>query len=158
MGERTRFLKSDEGDRLKVVGMDMVVKASTRDTDGAYEIVIVEGSRGDGVPAHKHPWSEAYLVLDGELHVQIGGRAIEAAEGAFLTVPRNALHGLVIATDTARFLHLTMGDQAVSLFSDLSAVLPGHAGAGDVPTLIEVGARHGLEFAAPLAQAEPVPA
>src|SRR5256885_9514620 len=38
-------------------------------------------------PPHAHPWTESYFVIEGEAEVVIGGQAMRATPGCFVSVP-----------------------------------------------------------------------
>ena len=98
---------------------------------------------------HRHPWAESYFLLEGELEVQIGGRTHIATSGDFLTIPARAVHGFRVLSDTARFLHISIGDGATAAFEDIDAHLPGLAGPDDLSVMLEIAARHDVELLLP---------
>ena len=148
MRNRAMFVRSGEGERLRVLGSTMTLKATSDDTGGAMEWVVVESGRGDDVLAHRHPWGEAYYILDGALEVQVGARRHEATVGDFLTIPPRAVHGFRVVSDSARFLHVSIGTGATQAFRDYTQVSPEAPDLSDVETLsalLEINARHGVD-------------
>lgn len=149
MPARALFHRADEGDRLAVLGTSVTVKATVDDTAGAYEVVVVEsGPGGDAVP-HRHPWQEFYFLLAGSVEVQLGARHHRLEAGDLVTIPSRALHAFNVLSPRARFLHVSAGAGATAMFHDFANRVPGTPTLDDLPTVLEVGGRHGVELALP---------
>ena len=88
-------------------------------------------------------------MIDGSIEVQVGARHHVAAPGAFVTIPPRAVHGFVVTSDRARFLHVSIGPGATAMFTEYSQAVPDAPGPDALATVLEVGARHGLEFLVP---------
>jgi len=146
---KAKFVSASDGPAYQVLGSTMTVKADVEETGGAYEMVVCETRRGADVMPHRHPWAESYFMLDGELEVQIGGRTHITTTGDFLTIPSRAVQGFRVLSDTARFLHISIGEGATAAFDDIDAHLPGPAGPEDLPVMLEIAARHGVELLLP---------
>src|SRR5579863_4019265 len=136
MKSRAIFLPNNDGQQLRVLGTDVTIKATVDDTAGAVEWVEVAADQGTAVPPHRHPWGEAYYVIDGSLEVQIGARQHVATAGAFVTIPPRAIHSFVVTSDRARFLHVSNGPGATAMFSDYSQTVPDAPGPESLPTVI----------------------
>jgi len=149
MKSRAIFLADHDGEQLRVLGCDLTLKATADDTAGAVEWVEVAADRGTVVPPHRHPWGECYYMIDGSIEVQVGARHHVAAPGAFVTIPPRAVHGFVVTSDRARFLHVSIGPGATAMFTEYSQAVPDAPGPDALATVLEVGARHGLEFLVP---------
>lgn len=149
MSTRALFHPADGGDSLTVLGTQVTVKVTADDTGGAYEVVVVEsGPGGDAVP-HRHPWQEFYYLLDGAVDVQIGARQHRLETGGLVTIPPRALHAFNVVSDAARFLHVSAGHGATAMFHEFAGRVPHAPTLEDLPTVLEVGARHGIELALP---------
>jgi quercetin dioxygenase-like cupin family protein len=149
MKSRAIFLPDDDGEHLRALGCDITVKATVQDTAGAVEWVEVAADQGTAVPPHRHPWGESYYVIDGTLDVQVGARHHAATTGSFVTIPPRAIHGLVVTSDRARFLHVSIGPGATEMLTEYSKTVPEAPAPDTLPTVIEVGARYGLEYLMP---------
>ena len=149
MGSRVMHVRSDEGRRIDVLGSAMCVKATGAETNGAFEVVEVQSGPGGDIVPHRHPWSELYLVLEGTMDVQIGRRVFPAGPGDLLHIPARALHGFAVTCERARFLHISTGSEAVEAFGEYHAVAPGTPDLDDIPALLEVNDRHGIEVVLP---------
>ena len=148
MRSRFMFVPPEDGERLRVLGSAVTVKATSDDTAGAVEWVVIESGQGADVPPHRHPWGEAYYILDGTLQVQVGARKHQATAGAFVMIPPGALHGFQVVSDSARFLHVSIGTGATQAFRDYTQVSPEAPDLSDVETLsalLEINARHGVD-------------
>ncbi|HEX8170476.1 MAG TPA: quercetin 2,3-dioxygenase [Thermoanaerobaculia bacterium] len=110
------------GARLRVVGDTMRVLATAQQTGGAYEVFEMEGPEGSGPPPHAHPWSEAYVVLEGEAEVLLDGRTIAAKPGCFFHIPPGIKHSYRITTPRARFVVVTSPGGASNFFEEVDAV------------------------------------
>jgi len=152
MKSRAIFLPDNDGEHLRALGCDLTYKATVDDTAGAVEWVEVAADQGTVVPPHRHPWGESYYVIDGSLEVQVGARQHQASAGAFITIPPRAIHGFVVTSDRARFLHVSTGPGATATLNEYSQTMPEAPDPADsdaLATVIKVGARHGLEFMVP---------
>jgi quercetin dioxygenase-like cupin family protein len=149
MTSRAKCVAAEDGRSLQVLGSEMTIKIDARETDGAYEAVLVDCGPGGDVIAHRHPWGEAYVVLDGTIEVQIGRRLHAAGPGALLNIPPRALHGFRVTSERARFLHISIGPGAVAAFDDFARHVPGEPTIDDLPAVLSVNARHGIELVLP---------
>ena len=149
MHSRAIFHPDNDGTHFRALGCDITIKATVDDTAGAEEWVEVAADKGSVVPPHRHPWAESYFVIDGTLEVQVGARHYTATAGSFMTIPARAIHGFVVASDRARFLHVSIGPGATAMLTDYSQTVPDAPDPDTLPTVLEVGARHGLEFMVP---------
>jgi quercetin dioxygenase-like cupin family protein len=137
---------------LRVLGTDVTLKATVDDTAGAVEWVEIAAERGTVVPPHRHPWAESYYVIEGSLEVQVGARHHVATPGAYVTIPPRAVHGFVVTSDHARFLHVSIGPGATAMFKEYSQSVPDAPDPADpdvLATVVGVGARHGVEYLVP---------
>ncbi len=148
---RAMFVPYADGDQLQVLGSLATVKATSDDTGNAMEWMLIEAGYGGDVIPHRHPWGEAYYMLEGTLEVQIGARRHEASTGDFLMIPPLAVHSFRVLSEPARFLHVSVGAGATAMFRDLHEVTA-EADPDDPGTfvaLLEVVARHGVEVVVP---------
>jgi|SRR6516164_8823091 quercetin dioxygenase-like cupin family protein len=152
MKTRAIYVSSDDGERLRLLGSTVTVKATGDDTGGTMEWVVIESTKGSDVAPHRHPWGEAYFMIDGVLEVQVGARKHVATAGDFITIPPRAVHGFQVVSDSARFVHVTTGAGTVDAYKDYARVSPEVPDPNDgeaMAALAEVNERHGLEFLTP---------
>ena len=131
-----------DGTRLRVVGDVVRVLATGAETGGGYEIFELEGPEGSGPPPHAHPWSEAYVVVDGEADVFIEGTRLAAKPGCFFHIPAGTTHGYRIRSKSAKFVVITSPAGANEFFTELDAETGGSC--EDMGKIVAVAMRHGF--------------
>ena len=79
-----------EGESVWIAGSELVTfKATGKDTGGAFALVELVGLPGSGPPPHiHHRVDEVYCLLEGELEVLDGERALRRRQGRSSTSPR----------------------------------------------------------------------
>jgi quercetin dioxygenase-like cupin family protein len=106
-----------------------------------------------GPPPHRHSREdEAFYVLDGELDFEVDGRAIRAAAGSWVTLPRGTLHAFRnTGQSPARMLIVVNPSGLEKFFAEV-----GHEAAGrssppptDVGKLLALAPKYGLEIQPP---------
>src|SRR5689334_7319488 len=110
-----------DGARLRVAGDVVRLLASSGQTGGAYEIFELEGPEGSGPPPHAHPWSEAYVVIEGEADVLIEGTKLVGTPGSFFHIPAGTTHTYRIRSKSARFVVITSPGGASDFFTEVDA-------------------------------------
>ena len=83
-----------EGKTIKGLGQSVTFKAVKEDTRGAYSLLEANFTGGGTTQHIHHAEEEAFYVLEGEVNVKVGERAIRAAAGAFVLIPRGTVHAL----------------------------------------------------------------
>ena len=147
MANRIVHVLAGEGQRLNTVDSMATVKISAADTNEEYELFELEAPDGSAVPPHRHPWAEAYYVLEGDLGVQVGGRHYRLGPGDTVSIPPNAVHTIAPNGGTCRFLVISMSAGTGSLFADLDRSVPtDEPMEAIVPVLLEVAERNGVSF------------
>lgn len=136
-----------DGARLRVAGDVVRVLMSSEQTGGAYEIFELEGPEGSGPPAHAHPWSEAYVVVEGEADVYIDGAKLHAAPGCFVHVPAGTTHGYRIRSKSAKFVVVTSPAGARDFFVEIDAETAGSC--EDMGKVLSVALKHGFRVPTP---------
>jgi len=131
-----------EGARLHVVGDTVRVLASAQETGGGYEIFELEGPEGSGPPPHAHPWSEAYVMIEGEADIFIEGSRQEARPGSFFHIPAGLNHGYRIRSQSAKFVVITSPAGASSFFTEIDAETGGSC--EDMGKIMAVAMKHGF--------------
>lgn len=139
------FTPREEAEALDLLGSRMTLLATADQTAGRYEVVLVDAPLGGDVVPHRHPWQEAYFVLDGLIEVQVGRQVRTVGPGSLVNLPARCVHGFRVTSDNARFLHISLGRGAVDAFRDLQAVLVAEPSAEDIEDALIVMARHGIE-------------
>ncbi len=101
-----------EGEKYRALGDLVTVLASGLDTDGAYEVFVVEG-QGEPRAAlrHAHPWSEAIWVLRGQVELFLQGQHLLLEAGAFAHCPCHQMHSIRLLTPETQLLVVSSQSQ-----------------------------------------------
>jgi quercetin dioxygenase-like cupin family protein len=116
------------------------IRAGGDATGGQLAVLEHQAERGYGSPLHlHHADEETFLVLEGELRVEVDGQAHAAGAGAVAFLPRKLPHAFVVTSPQARFLTL-------------------HTPAGFDQFALAAGTSVGVTTAPPLDESPPDPA
>ena len=148
-------LTFDEGDAYDFLSTLSIVKATAAATGNALGVVEMRLPAGFSPPPHiHHNEDEAFYLLSGRVEAQIGDQTIPAEQGAFLWLPRNVLHGFTVSADgPCSILTITTPAGFDAFVAEVgtattSVELP-EPSEPDIPRLVEIAARHGIEFPPP---------
>ena len=123
--------------------------AAGNDTGGEFALFESTGIRGHNSPRHRHVRaSETFIVLDGEVLIEVGDEQRTAGPGHVAVLPRGLPHTFVVLSPTARYLtlHTPAGfDAFVRGVSDLART----GAPPDRAAMAEVAAQHGIEILGP---------
>ncbi|MHC1558973.1 cupin domain-containing protein [Actinomycetospora sp. C-140] len=149
-------LTAEEQRAVWFLGALVRVRTGGEATGGSLAVLEHRGERGYSSPLHRHTRDEeTFLVLDGELRVEVDGAASAAGPGTAAVLPRNLPHAFVVVSPEARFLtiHTPAGFDAFTLAVGQEAVSldapPADAPPPDPAELTRVAARFGLEILGP---------
>jgi quercetin dioxygenase-like cupin family protein len=148
-------LAVDEGDAYDFLSTLSIVKASGESTNTALGVVEMRLPEGFAPPPHvHHNEDEAFYLISGQIEAQIGEHRFTAAQGAFLWLPRDVQHGFVVTGDgPCTILTITTPAGFERFVADVGSstdqtTLP-EPREPDVPRLVEIAARYGIEFPPP---------
>lgn len=127
------------GERVTVFGAD--------DDSKPFEVHLQEGQRGGGPPPHRHPWDEAFYVLEGRVRVQVAGETSDVGPGAFVHVPSNTVHAYENLSDTARIMAVVSDCRGGQVFRQIDRVR-----SEGLPRALEVSEGFGVEWFLPEAR------
>jgi quercetin dioxygenase-like cupin family protein len=147
MAGREIFANPDEGRMLRVVTDSVRVLASGTDTGGAYEVFELSGPQDSDTTLHAHPWSEAYVMLEGEVEITINESKMIATPGCFINVPGGMLHAYKILSDGARFILITTPAGAFDFFTELDRETGGSLENFD--KIVQIALQHGFTLPPP---------
>jgi quercetin dioxygenase-like cupin family protein len=145
MTARELFIGSADGTKHQVVGDTMRVLAKGGDTGGAFEIFEMTAPRDSGPPAHAHPWTESYSVIEGTVDILIGDRTIAGNPGCFVQIPAGTFHSYRITSDIARVIIVTSPSGAADFFSEVDRET-------DFEKIVGIALKHGFTLPAAPAQ------
>src|SRR5256885_11063161 len=96
-----------EGERLWFLGTLATIRVPGEATDGRFALIEFLFPRHASPPLHTHPQDESYVVLEGHLTIQAGGRRIELEAGGAAVVPMGVAHTFRVDSETSRVLVLS---------------------------------------------------
>jgi quercetin dioxygenase-like cupin family protein len=145
------------GATVHLLGTLITLKASAADTEGHFSLVDTTTAPGQGTPPHiQRDDSEAFYVLEGEYEFILGETVRKYGPGSFLYVPRGMAHGFrnvgpspsrMLIINVPGGLHENFFLEAGDIVEDPSTFPP--MTPPNVPKIIEVGARYGIEMLPP---------
>jgi quercetin dioxygenase-like cupin family protein len=143
---KPKFTVRDEGETLNVLGDRQSVLLTGDDTEGRFTLVENENPPGVGPPPHVHAnEDEVFYVLAGRVEFRVDGERRVGEAGTTVLLPRGSTHTWrVVGDDDARMLIMLMPAGLEDYFRELSG-LEGD-GQPDMEAVLEVSARHGIEF------------
>jgi quercetin dioxygenase-like cupin family protein len=134
---------------LTFLGAPERLMVAGNDTGGEFALFESTGTRGHSAPKHRHLHaSETFVVLEGEMLVEVGDEQRTAGAGDVAVLPRGVPHTFVIVSATARYLtlHTPAGfDAFVRDAGDLSR----SGGAPDRAALAALATTYGIEILGP---------
>ncbi len=82
-----------EGRPVHVLGADLTIRISTRDTNGAFAVFEGHTPPLDGPPLHRHrEHDEWWFIVQGEYRFEVDGEEIYASAGDTVYAPRGSRH------------------------------------------------------------------
>lgn len=138
-------ISATEGRTFNVLGNELVLKITSEQTGGAFELYTQTNPPGAGVPPHMHTREdETFYVVSGQVRFFVGDKWIEAGPGTTLWAPRNVPHGYqIVGNEPAVLLFIVSPPNLEPMFADLSAL---SAGPPDLAKIAEICGRYGIEF------------
>ena len=95
-----------EGEARWWLGSLALIKATSQETAGQFCLIEVRENAGV-TPLHvHHNEDETFIVLEGEVEFEVGGRSIPARPGTILFGPRDVPHRYTVQIGPARMLFL----------------------------------------------------
>jgi quercetin dioxygenase-like cupin family protein len=158
-----KVVNAGEGRAYWVVGDLYTVLASGEETGGAYALIHAVVTPGGGPPPHIHRREdEAFYVLEGELAFHADGKAIPAAAGAWISLPKGSLHGFKNTGATAAQMLIVVTPSGLERFfaevgqeaTDRTAAPPPITPA-DIDRLLAVAPRYSIEIQLPAGREGP---
>ena len=153
------LIRADEGEVYSIIGEKVIFKVTQADTNGAYSIFEMVAQPGGGPPLHTHLSSESFHVLEGEIEfstLEDGVlKSVSGKAGDTIFVPAGAMHTYsAFGNAPCRTVSVLVpgGDMEAFFREAGTRIEPGQpepGGAPDIPAMLAVAARHGLEFAPP---------
>jgi quercetin dioxygenase-like cupin family protein len=143
----------DGGKAVNILGIPMLIRLHGRDTGGVVSVVESHDVHGGGPPPHIHRREdETFQILAGDYEFQVGGQTILAKPGTTLFAPRGIAHTYRYTGQTpGRLMCIITPSGFEGFFEEIGALSPQEQ--QDIPHVMEIAQRYGLEFLPPPAAA-----
>ena len=150
-------LAVEEGDAYEFLNTLAIVKATGAATNNALAVIEMRLPVGFSPPPHVHNnEDEAFYLLTGQIDAHLGDQTTAARQGSFLWLPRGVQHGFVVTGDQpCTILTMTTPSGFERFVAEVgspttSTTLP-EPREPDIPRLVEIAGRYGIEFPPPQA-------
>jgi mannose-6-phosphate isomerase-like protein (cupin superfamily) len=144
------LVKRGDGRLIHVLGNDIRVKISSRDTGGAFAVFEAQTQPFHGPPLHLHrDQDEWWYILEGEYRFEVDGQEIYARAGASVFAPRGSRHTFQnIGTATGQIVTTVVPGGIDIFFEELEMAVPRGA-VPDAAKMIPIFKKHGFELLGP---------
>lgn len=132
----------------------MIERATAEQTNGAYSILEQWITADGNPPPHQHTHEdEAFLVVEGEVDVMVGGVTTRLGAGGFAFAPRGVPHTYAVVSEVAHLYVIATPGGLEHFFRDLgepagSLDIPAPS-APDVQHVVATAGRHGIDILLP---------
>lgn len=139
-----------EGRTVCVLGAELTIRISSRDTKGAFTVFEGHTPPLDGPPLHRHrDQDEWWYIVEGEYRFEVDGEVIYASAGSTVFAPRGSTHTFQNVGCEPGYTITTVVPGGVDLFfEDLERAVPRGA-KPDPAKMLPVFERHGQELLGP---------
>ncbi|HEY3855724.1 MAG TPA: cupin domain-containing protein [Verrucomicrobiae bacterium] len=146
---KPNHIPSDGGRKLNVLGIPMVIRIHGSDTGGVVSAVESHDLPGGGPPPHiHHREDETFQILKGEYEWTVGEKTFVARAGDTIFAPRGIPHTYrYVGQAPGRLMCVITPAGFERFFEDIGALSLQEQ--QDIPRVIEIGRKHGLEFPPP---------
>lgn len=137
-----------EGRKITVLGQEITVKLTSKETGGDYYMFEAVIAPGGQVPIHTHSREDETLeVLEGELELFLGDTGLRACTGSTAFFPRSVAHGFRNPTQKPTRLRFVVspGLNFETFFEELSSLPVDQP--PDFVRVSEIFERYGLPLA-----------
>ncbi len=148
-------LAREDGPSIWFLGTLITLKATGKQTNGAYGLIEQKLPPGFAPPLHvHHNEDEAFYLLEGEASFTCGGQTVKAGPGSYIFFPRDIPHWFRIeGTEPARLLELNIPAGLEQFFVEVGEparelTLP-PAGPPDMAKLVSLASKYNLEILGP---------
>ena len=103
-----KIIRSDEGQRLNVIGDIQTIKLSGKDTGGQFTLIEEENIPGTMIPLHVHSKEdEVFKVLKGQMELTVGDETTILNAGDIGFGPRGVPHSWkIVGSEKAKVISL----------------------------------------------------
>ena len=139
-----------EGRPVHVLGADLTIRTSSRDTNGAFAVFEGHTPRLGGPPLHRHrDQDEWWCIVKGEYRFEVDGEEIYACEGDTVFAPRGSSHTFQnIGAEPGCTLGMSVPGGIDLFFEEVDAVAPRGA-KPDFAKIVPIAEKYGHELLGP---------
>jgi mannose-6-phosphate isomerase-like protein (cupin superfamily) len=139
-----------EGRPVHVLGADVKIKISSRDTNGAFAVFEAQTPPLEGPPLHRHnEHDEWWFIARGEYRFVVDGQEIDACAGATVFAPKGSSHTFQNVGSEPGWTITTVVPGGVDLFfEEIDAVSP-RGVRPDPEKILPVFEKYGQELLGP---------
>ncbi len=156
--KKSLTLKKDDGKPLWMLGSLYTIKISSDDSGGAVSVVefTIPHGPNSAPPPHRHNCGETVYVQEGTVKYQFDGKTSELGPGSVAFFPKGTLENFeVVGSRPAKLLVVYTPGGMDKFFAEAAepaksrSLPPPSSNPPDIPKLISIGKKHGLELQAP---------
>ena len=138
------------GRKILVLGHEITLKLTCRETDGEYLVFEAVTPPGAGMALHVHRHEdEVFRVLDGEFEFQLGQQTQRVTAGAMVILPKNIPHAFRnVGTKPGRTFWTVMPGANFEKFFEELGSLPADR-EPDMAKVTEIFNRHNIKILPP---------
>jgi mannose-6-phosphate isomerase-like protein (cupin superfamily) len=153
------IVERGDGRPIHVLGDDVIIKVSSRDTGGAFTMFEGQVRPLSGPPLHiHHDQDECWRILEGEFLFVVDGKEIHAGPGDTVFAPRGSRHTFQnIGSAPGRVVTTVVPGGLDVFFEELEQIAP-RGTAPDSEKLTPLFRSHKLELVGPPLAARPAAA
>ena len=137
-------LFSKKPEVCNVLGDSITLRLTAEQTNGKYCVAEFATPGGIGQPPHTHDWNENYVILEGELNLNIGGHPAIIATGDSYLVKAGTVHAPTPNGDFCRYVTIGQPGGVESLFKSLKA---NEKELGEMNKVVEIITKAGVKIA-----------
>ena len=110
---------------------------------GDIQVADYTSSDREGPPAHRHPWDEVQIVVDGSVEFLINGTWQGGGSGTVQLLPRGAAHSVRVRTGTARIIQVSIGPPYDGFAKDMARLFSEDESPAEI---VAAANAHGVEL------------
>lgn len=143
-------MERGDGKSVHVMGDEVTIKISSRDTGGAFAVFESRTRPYHGPPLHLHRnQDEWWYILEGEYKFEVDGQEINARTGATVFAPRGSRHTFQnIGTTPGRMVTTVVPGGLDIFFEELEIAVPQGTNP-DPAEMVPLFKKHDLELHGP---------
>jgi mannose-6-phosphate isomerase-like protein (cupin superfamily) len=143
-------MEPGDGRPIHVIGDEVTIKISSRDTGGAFAVFEGQTRPLHGPPLHLHrDQDEWWYIVEGEYRFEVDGQEIHARAGATVFAPRGSRHTFQnIGTAPGRMVTTVVPGGLDLFFEELETAVP-RGTAPDPAKMLPLFEKYRLELLGP---------